>query len=339
MSLRYADGQRMMNKATKMCEGYGSLLRDFVAEWSKEPRSIVNYVNNVKVFLDSIYDTPATNKQILAVKSRDIVSFLNSKKTKTTKDGEVIECSISTRQAYYFALNKFYNSIEQTDDEALIKGWNNPMRKIAKPVGRDVVKHKLMDSTDVSKILAVAKHGQEHFNRFHEGMESRDYLILMLLCTTGLRVSELSQIQINDFDENGVLYLRTKRNQEREIVLNAKLKQALNEWLPKRKEILKSKGRENETALIINNRGGQMTIQALTYITKKYSKEAIGEAKSPHKFRSAYCSILYSKTHDIEFVRDAVGHHSTQVTGRYIVKDNNPQEEAGKILDNMFDID
>ena len=72
--------------------------------------------------------------------------------------------------------------------------------------------------------------------------------------------------------------------------------------------------------------------QAKFVMIQKYTEQALGKPLSPHKLRAGFCSILYSKTHDIEFVRRAVGHSNIATTTRYIVTDGSERRKASKLL-------
>ena len=61
--------------------------------------------------------------------------------------------------------------------------------------------------------------------------------------------------------------------------------------------------------------------------------EGLGYKISPHSLRTAFCTILYKKTGDIEFVRRAVGHSSIETTQRYIVDDDTVLGDAYKTGD------
>ncbi|MEE3416989.1 MAG: site-specific integrase, partial [Prevotella sp.] len=57
---------------------------------------------------------------------------------------------------------------------------------------------------------------------------------------------------------------------------------------------------------------------------------------SPHKLRSGFCSIMYSKTHDIEFVRRAVGHSNVATTQRYIVTNKDEKKKSAEIMESIL---
>ena len=111
----------------------------------------------------------------------------------------------------------------------------------------------------------------------------------------------------------------------------------LNVWLQDREQILKMLGKESD-ALFINYNGDRMSSNNIERMVKRYTKHAIGTPISPHKLRAGFCSILYNETHDLEFVRRAVGHSDISTTQRYVVTDNQESLRANQIMEGKLDI-
>ena len=85
-------------------------------------------------------------------------------------------------------------------------------------------------------------------------------------------------------------------------------------------------------ALFISKYGERISAKGVSNIVKKYTEEALGKPLSPHKLRAGFCSILYNKTHDTEFVRRAVGHSNISTTQRYIVTDGDEKRQSASII-------
>ena len=109
----------------------------------------------------------------------------------------------------------------------------------------------------------------------------------------------------------------------------------INIWLYDRQEFL-NRVKQNTDALFITATGSRISGNAIYYLIDKYSSEALGYHISPHKLRAGYCSIMYEKTHDIEFVRRAVGHSDVSTTQRYIVTPNKERKEATHIMNQLI---
>ena len=79
-----------------------------------------------------------------------------------------------------------------------------------------------------------------------------------------------------------------------------------------------------------------MSASTIKYLVYKYTERALGKALSPHKLRAGYCSILYNQTHDIEFVRRAVGHANVATTQRYIVTNGSEKKKVAEIMGSLL---
>ena len=73
-----------------------------------------------------------------------------------------------------------------------------------------------------------------------------------------------------------------------------------------------------------------MGAKTISDVVEKYA------GVSPHKLRSGFCSILYKKTGDIEFVRRAVGHANSATTARYIVTNGEEKQNAAEIMGSII---
>lgn len=323
--------KKLDNTIEKYFNDSNSILQDFyyAIELNTEPVTCFNYIDSLcRFFRKTGIDS---NEKILEVTSKEINKFFHDIKTIKDKDGTEHESSSACKRSYYFALKKFYSWLIEENKIAV-----NPMATVKAPKMNDKPEHIFMSQDDLLKINELAEKGIDQKYSRHDKWKERDTLIMTLFITTGMRVTALIEINVSDIDfKKKELKILDKRNKEHIYPLdtNEALMGAIEQWLVKRQKILRELNKLNTTdALIISNRGERMTRPAITYITKKYSRNAIGEACSPHKFRSSLCSTLYEETGDIEFVRDAVGHSRLETTKRYIVKEQNAKDKAGRIM-------
>ena len=166
-------------------------------------------------------------------------------------------------------------------------------------------------------------------------LSKRDIAILTVLMTTGMRKTALTSLDISDYDSNNnTLTVIDKEDTVHVYPINNEIKTALNNWLKVRYKFM-SKNTTTD-ALFISNSGSRISGSTIREIVKKYTKKAIGIEYSPHKIRAGYCSILYDKTGDIEFVRRAVGHSNVTTTQRYIRTDASERDRAIDLLNGIF---
>ena len=155
----------------------------------------------------------------------------------------------------------------------------------------------------------------------------------MLGITTGLRVSAISNIDIDDIDfKNNVLRTIEKGGYEREIFLSDKLVDIINNWIVDRKKIL---GKIECNALFISTQKKRIGITTIRSLLTKYTYN-ISKHITPHKLRSTTAINLYDTTGDIFLVADVLGHHNIENTKRYTKVSNAKRKYAADKLSNLI---
>ena len=208
---------------------------------------------------------------------------------------------------------------------------DNPMINIKRPNYQDNVRHIELSLQDLRSILSAVDSGAGNKTAKAKQVQwkERDRLILLLFMETGMRCTALSEIDLQDIDfDRNILTIVDKRHTTHEYYISDQLKNAIAAWLQKRQTILS----DNTNALFISSYRDRLTSKGIYNLIKQYSQEALGYSISPHKLRAAFCTILYNETHDIEFVREAVGHKSVNTTSRYIVKKENAKVKASQFF-------
>lgn len=152
--------------------------------------------------------------------------------------------------------------------------------------------------------------------------ELRDYAIITLFLNCGMRLSELTGININDIDfENNKLNVIGKGNKERTIYLNKACIDAINKYISDRS---KSKtGTKKENPLFLSERKTRISQRTVQDIVKKYLT-ATGLSKySTHKLRHTAATLMYKYGNvDIRALQQLLGHESISTTEIYTHVDN-----------------
>ena len=148
----------------------------------------------------------------------------------------------------------------------------------------------------------------------------RDALALELLYGSGLRVSELVGLNIEDLDRSqGLIQVLGKGNKERLVPLGSKCLEALTAYLTGRAELVHPKtGVQDAHALLLNQKGGRMTARAVQYFTRRYG--ALGAARPdlhPHALRHSFATHLLEGGADLRSIQELLGHSSLSTTQRY----------------------
>ena len=146
----------------------------------------------------------------------------------------------------------------------------------------------------------------------------RDLAILTLFLDTGIRVSELVGINIDDIDFslNGFLVTRKGGNQAI-LYFPDEVAEVLRDYLKVRLNISPLEGHED--ALFLSLQRKRISVRAVQVMVKKYATLAAPLKKhlSPHKLRSTFGTNLYHETGDIYLVADVLGHSDVNTTRRH----------------------
>lgn len=145
----------------------------------------------------------------------------------------------------------------------------------------------------------------------------RDTALLNLLYATGMRVTEIVSLKIQDLDlEKSALYCPGKDGQARMLPYDERTGQILADYLDEgRPHLVK---REDETALFLNHRGQQLTRQGLWLIIKAYAKEAdLAADVTPHTLRHSFAAHKLESGADLQRVQQLLGHANISTTQIY----------------------
>lgn len=152
--------------------------------------------------------------------------------------------------------------------------------------------------------------------------ESRDYAIITLFLNCGMRLSELTGINISDIDfDNNKLNVIGKGNKERTIYLNKACIDAINKYIADRpKPKMQSK---KDNPLFLSERKTRISQRMVQDIVKKYLS-ATGLSKySTHKLRHTAATLMYKYGNvDIRALQQLLGHESISTTEIYTHVDN-----------------
>jgi integrase/recombinase XerD len=145
----------------------------------------------------------------------------------------------------------------------------------------------------------------------------RDRAMLELLYATGLRVSELVSLGVNQVDlESRVVLARGKGSRERLVPVGVPAVEALRAWLARPRERM-LKGRRSRD-LFVTPRGGRMTRQGFWKLIARYARAAgIRTRVSPHGLRHSFATHLLAGGADLRAVQAMLGHADVSTTQIY----------------------
>ena len=167
---------------------------------------------------------------------------------------------------------------------------------------------------------ALSVDDMDRFFSRNTGMGKRDSAIFELLYSSGLRISELTGLRVQDLDlKSGWVRVVGKGNKERYVPVGSRAAKALESYLPVR-EVLATiqPGMANSGRLFLNSRGGPLSSRSVRRILKAYLESAgLTRDASPHTFRHSFASHLLQGGADLRSIQELLGHTSLSTTQRY----------------------
>jgi integrase/recombinase XerC len=141
----------------------------------------------------------------------------------------------------------------------------------------------------------------------------RDRAWLELLYASGLRISELVGVDVDDLELRARLVkVRGKGSKERIVPFGSKAEGALREWLASRE------ARAEEHAVFVNYRGDRITTRSVRRLFDRYVRAAALRAGiSPHTMRHSFATHLLNAGADLRGIQELLGHASLSTTQKY----------------------
>lgn len=201
------------------------------------------------------------------------------------------------------ALRSFYNYLVSNE---LIN--NNPFKRVNNPKKEK----KLPNFLNVLEIEDILE-----FYPIESALETRNRLIIELLYATGLRVSELVNIEIKNIGiEERTIKVLGKGNKERFVFFGEYANELLNYYISNsRIEILNG---NISDYLFLNNKGNKLSARSVQMIIKRaIDSLAIKNKVTPHTIRHTFATHLLNNGADIKSVQELLGHESLSTTQIY----------------------
>lgn len=181
-------------------------------------------------------------------------------------------------------------------------------------------RQKIMETLEDDEIVLLANHMKDQ-NTF---VGYRDYVIFLIMLDTGIRLSELVGIQIEDVRKNKLIIRKTKNQQERTVYPSNKVQNEIGIYL-------KLRGKLNHNHLFINIDEEPLKPRSIQSRFEKYRKELkIGKQFSAHILRHTYAKRAVMSGMDAFSLAKLLGHSDITITKRYVSLFGNDLEEMAK---------
>ncbi len=148
-------------------------------------------------------------------------------------------------------------------------------------------------------------------------LEVRDKAILELLYASGLRVSELTSLNLEDVHlKERLIRVKGKGKKERIVPFGREAEKWLREYLGLRPLLVLNK--VAELAVFLNYRGERLNVRSVQrLVQKRINQIAVARKISPHSLRHSFASHLLSRGADLRAIQELLGHRSLATTQKY----------------------
>lgn len=255
------------------------------------PNSIDSYIADIRQFADYISNNELSINSIKLDEITQYMAFLYDQNLTPTTIARKI---IALKSFFKFLYTSGYIT-------------HNEMNKIENPR----VWHKLpnvLSLEEIEKILSVIDEST--------ALGTRDIAIFELMYSTGLRVSELVNLQMNDINfEEKVIIVMGKGSKERVIPFGTVASKRLNKYIADvRPHLLK----QDTNIVFLTRRGKKFTRQAIWKMLKLYARKAgIKKEIYPHTLRHSFATHLLMNGADLRIVQELLGHSDISTTQIY----------------------
>ena len=264
---------------------------EFIDYLRLEKKYSENTISSYKRDLNKI--NSYLKKDFIKLTKADIQKYIQD--LSKNKNSNTISRTISSLKSFYkfLEINKYTNT--------------NPLTTIISPkTARKLPK--VLSEEEVNKLLDI---------NLNNDFDYRNKAMLELMYSSGLRVSELINLTVNDVDlKNSLVRIFGKGSKERIVPLNDYATEALNNYiLYHRPKLFKQK---ESNYLFLNNHGNQMTRQGFFKTLKKIAKEkGIKSELSPHTLRHSFATHLLKYGADLRSIQELLGHSDISTTQIY----------------------
>ena len=313
------------NKMKVKLQGMPKILSEYCTSMRANRKAYTTvgvYINNVLHFANFVCDGNISEDFYKNITPGDVESYMISLETRETKNGTK-RTGDDILQARWSSLNTFFEWLIQ-------RGYleKNPIKVVNRPKNNTEHKVSYLTKVEINKLFRAIDREPNKVAAF------RDKTVISLALATGLRVSAISNININDIDfENSVINVIEKRQKIRGINIGDNMKNMLRDWIEVRNEEF---AYVNSPALFLSQKNTRLSGDAISDALTKYCDRAGIKRITPHKLRASAACALAKAGVPVKAIAKQLGHSNTQVTMRYIDVFSEDSEKAKGILDNLF---
>ena len=229
-----------------------------------------------------------------SVNEHELRTFVNSERRRGLSPRSIQRVLSTSRSFFEYLLI-----------EGIIK--LSPAQNINSPKSAQLLP-KAMDADLVQRLLDFKPNGL---------IEVRDKAIAELLYSSGLRLSEVCTLDVQDLElKERVCRVTGKGNKMRVVPVGKKAIQAIRDWLIHRKELKHSKSSSSE-AMFLNNKGKRISARSIQLRLEKLCAQRGLPGINPHMLRHSFASHVLESSGDLRAVQEMLGHADIATTQIY----------------------
>ena len=233
-------------------------------------------------------------KKIFDLTKDDMQEYVNNLKDMGKSNSTISRSTASLKSFYRYLVNK------TLAEENIAENIEVPKVDRKEPM--------ILTSAEIEKLLEQPD--------LSELKGQRDKVMLEILYVTGIRVTELVSLRIEDVNFSGGYIRVKKKNSERHIPLGNRSMKLLKEYMEKVRPLLIRT--EEEKSLFINTNGQKMTRQGYWKILKQYKEQAkIDKDITPHTIRHSFAVHMLQNGTEVKKVQELLGHTDVASTMMY----------------------
>ena len=281
----------------------------------------LNYAIDLRIFFDFVIKKIFSGKRVCDLKLDDLemisssdieryLSYLNN----YTHDGKNLSCNERAKQRKLASVRAMYKYF--FNKEKIVA---NTAAKVQTPKihDKEIIRLEVNEVVDMINTVETGDGLSARQKAYHENTKIRDTAIITLFLGTGIRISELVGLNIDDIFMDSNSFVITRKGGNRTILyFTDEVKNALLEWIEYRAQIKELD--KDEKALFLSLRNRRISVRNVQILVEKYAKVVTPLKKiTPHKLRSTFGTNLYQETGDIYVVADFLGHRDINTTKKH----------------------
>ena len=272
--------------------------------WSDHLDRYLNYLRDIKHYSSATLDSYRRDiKDYLRYLSEHDVSDFNQASIHSVRSYLAARhrtgLASSSMQRALSSIRGFYKYLIQQN---LLD--TNPAVDVRAPKGAKTLP-KVLDVDQMDQLLNYSAANP---------LQLRDHAMMELIYSSGLRLSELVNLNVMDIDLSAAqVKVLGKGNKTRYVPIGRQASQALSAWL----KVRTGSVRPNEQALFINNRGSRLSQRSVQKRLHEQARRELGTHVHPHMLRHSFASHLLESSGDLRCVQELLGHANISTTQVY----------------------